>query len=665
MKIIKAFIVAVWITIFSKYYAKETSKNSDGKESKTDITFLYDMSDEALDPIFNRNVDKDPIKFADNRFNLLAFENIFTIDVDFKWTWIVIWISDRGAGDIFLAWKPKIHEYTKRIDYMTNQRSYNKITKTLTLDVPRNQVDIGALHEGSDMLYIKNIDNIYKGYLSIFQSQKDARVKPTSINMIFESKKHKGDKSKTWMFNKSGSKIYTTVRKAYCPFECKNNGKCIDGKCKCDSNQNFFGRTCLLQQEEIMLNQSKWQTNFQLYSYGFKFYYQRRSSIRLESNASTKPIKLQLEIEVSEQANLYLYIISSDSDEIIMEFPLIMQSYKNFYNTTHGLFLNVKKDWKGDSKKVLYTFEVYSNVTYFALRSYDHKPVTIHLRLFDPSDVLTIENWVVIITSVLLFFTTFFVLIMCLYLNRSNGLKNFFRLLCCCSYWMKYRNDDYPVEYHDEPKSEDWKNVLYQNQKELDNFFPKFTHAELSERNTSFLQHACSICLELFGDGDDEFLRQIDICQHIFHSQCLLNWLEVNHTCPNCNLQLERQECLNHHMHKSRLNSNFIKNFDNELNKKTQSEKPKHSNRKISKHGRSEPIEDTFGDFNSETREQDISMVGFIGLNNSMVSNTDESMIYTQKPVNLASVISNRHEAKLNNDRKDGNMENNMRSIEK
>ena len=41
----------------------------------------------------------------------------------------------------------------------------------------------------------------------------------------------------------------------------------------------------------------------------------------------------------------------------------------------------------------------------------------------------------------------------------------------------------------------------------------------------------CSICLENIKYSEGSFLNE---CEHIFHKNCLNNWLETNTTCPNC-----------------------------------------------------------------------------------------------------------------------------------
>ncbi|KAK4267735.1 hypothetical protein QN277_024475 [Acacia crassicarpa] len=48
----------------------------------------------------------------------------------------------------------------------------------------------------------------------------------------------------------------------------------------------------------------------------------------------------------------------------------------------------------------------------------------------------------------------------------------------------------------------------------------------------------CSICLEDFvdrGDGDDALVLP---CDHCFHNNCIVKWLNTGHTCPLCRFEL-------------------------------------------------------------------------------------------------------------------------------
>lgn len=58
----------------------------------------------------------------------------------------------------------------------------------------------------------------------------------------------------------------------------------------------------------------------------------------------------------------------------------------------------------------------------------------------------------------------------------------------------------------------------------------QFTELILSSELTE--NEICSICRNNF--NDNEIVRKIKSCQHIFHQQCLDSWLSRNITCPMC-----------------------------------------------------------------------------------------------------------------------------------
>ncbi|KAJ1387008.1 Zinc finger, RING-type [Sesbania bispinosa] len=44
----------------------------------------------------------------------------------------------------------------------------------------------------------------------------------------------------------------------------------------------------------------------------------------------------------------------------------------------------------------------------------------------------------------------------------------------------------------------------------------------------------CSICMEEFGDDVDGVTVSAMPCNHLFHQQCIVQWLQTNHVCPLC-----------------------------------------------------------------------------------------------------------------------------------
>ena len=51
--------------------------------------------------------------------------------------------------------------------------------------------------------------------------------------------------------------------------------------------------------------------------------------------------------------------------------------------------------------------------------------------------------------------------------------------------------------------------------------------------------HKCAICTEVF--EKDEKVSKLG-CEHVFHSECLIPWLEIQNTCPNCRFMLPKEK---------------------------------------------------------------------------------------------------------------------------
>lgn len=54
---------------------------------------------------------------------------------------------------------------------------------------------------------------------------------------------------------------------------------------------------------------------------------------------------------------------------------------------------------------------------------------------------------------------------------------------------------------------------------------------ENGERNDSLNNNTCSICLDKFTEGEDVIISE---CSHVFHRECVLEWLQKKDGCPMC-----------------------------------------------------------------------------------------------------------------------------------
>lgn len=69
--------------------------------------------------------------------------------------------------------------------------------------------------------------------------------------------------------------------------------------------------------------------------------------------------------------------------------------------------------------------------------------------------------------------------------------------------------------------------------------FPTFTYAEVKDHQIGKGALECAVCLNEF--EDDETLRLIPKCDHVFHPECIDAWLQAHDTCPVCRADLNPQ----------------------------------------------------------------------------------------------------------------------------
>ncbi|KAK8692912.1 hypothetical protein V6N13_070515 [Hibiscus sabdariffa] len=72
---------------------------------------------------------------------------------------------------------------------------------------------------------------------------------------------------------------------------------------------------------------------------------------------------------------------------------------------------------------------------------------------------------------------------------------------------------------------------------ELIEAFPTFYYSTVKEFRREKYGLECAICLGEF--NDDDMLRLLTICCHVFHKECVDLWLESHKTCPFCRGELD------------------------------------------------------------------------------------------------------------------------------
>ncbi|CAK7356118.1 unnamed protein product [Dovyalis caffra] len=67
--------------------------------------------------------------------------------------------------------------------------------------------------------------------------------------------------------------------------------------------------------------------------------------------------------------------------------------------------------------------------------------------------------------------------------------------------------------------------------------FPTFTYSSVKDFRREECGLECAICLAEF--SDDDLLRLLTVCYHVFHKECIDLWLEAHKTCPVCRRDLD------------------------------------------------------------------------------------------------------------------------------
>ena len=83
---------------------------------------------------------------------------------------------------------------------------------------------------------------------------------------------------------------------------------------------------------------------------------------------------------------------------------------------------------------------------------------------------------------------------------------------------------------NDEVASEDL--IRTMSPAQIEKFIPQKKFEQLVEDHPNIVDDNCTICIDFLKNGQK--LRCVPLCGHVFHSDCLLNWLHVTEVCPNC-----------------------------------------------------------------------------------------------------------------------------------
>ncbi|KAL3937297.1 MAG: hypothetical protein SGBAC_007570 [Bacillariaceae sp.] len=69
-------------------------------------------------------------------------------------------------------------------------------------------------------------------------------------------------------------------------------------------------------------------------------------------------------------------------------------------------------------------------------------------------------------------------------------------------------------------------------------FFGSALWKNYLQSSVSSQRNECSICLEPYAKGDSICVSKSPECQHMFHKQCIVQWLQTQDHCPLCRVDL-------------------------------------------------------------------------------------------------------------------------------
>ena len=139
---------------------------------------------------------------------------------------------------------------------------------------------------------------------------------------------------------------------------------------------------------------------------------------------------------------------------------------------------------------------------------------------------MPLEIYLIYIAAIL-FLIFVFILILCVACTSKKQSKN-------------RPGDPQPLEnFSADPNNPDFSDdedeiepVITLRKEDYDEWFPVVQIEKIKKKGEKIFEDTCSICLEKLDEGGE--VRKIKVCGHMFHGECLLNWIKFNESCPNC-----------------------------------------------------------------------------------------------------------------------------------
>lgn len=101
---------------------------------------------------------------------------------------------------------------------------------------------------------------------------------------------------------------------------------------------------------------------------------------------------------------------------------------------------------------------------------------------------------------------------------------------------------DYIAGFTVGDESDEEENPITLTERDYDRWMPVINIADIKSKGEKLFDETCTICLDVIENG--EKVRQVCTCKHAYHSECLIDWIKVNESCPNCKEELTKRAML-------------------------------------------------------------------------------------------------------------------------
>ena len=469
--------------------------------------------------------------------DLKKFHNIFPIDSSLPInTWIIVDISNRGVSQALLAITQETQDWNQNtIKDLVVPADAN--TLKFYSDPDKDSIDLEGFQKDEDVLIVKKT-NEGKAFLSLFQNEPIGEISASEINIT--------------------TKKYV---KGECPYDCGEKGKCENEKCLCvDANGSLMGKYCTKKLQSSAETHQYYDVMIQPYK---QIYIKNEITLGMPANGKTqsslssglgtafdkKNFSYYIFINPKTKVSGAIYLVSNGVNDYDFESaPFSKDNCKKDKQPIANYASNKKPKGKDEYSKVhmihtcnniytdlklkhhaKYNMKFKANIMYLTMYNHSNEAFGASVEIinnmslkdynFSMLDVLLGIILVIVFTSII-----------------QTQINTLYTIICERFGFVQYE-DGYGtrrgVKGRTKLKEGDW-----------DLFFKPFEYKNLSKLN-KFNQQSCSICMDSY--NNEEMLRQVPKCEHIFHDECLIEWLKTKQQCPNCNLELTRDKLLEYY----------------------------------------------------------------------------------------------------------------------